>query len=118
MGTRNLVEHVLTAVDVKTSLQASEWLDLGDAAGEGAEFHLELKTLAGGTTPTVAFDIEHSANKSTVTTLKGDLAALNAVGVQQFITAGPVHRFVRYQWTVTGAPTGATADFLVRAVRR
>jgi len=119
VSTKNLVEHALSAVDVKTTAQATPWFDLGEACLGPAEFFLELKTLVGGTAPTVAFDIEHSPNGVNAVTLKGDLAALNsAPSVQTFVSAGPVSRYVRFQWTVTGAPTSATADFLARAVRR
>lgn len=116
-------DYVATAVDVHTTGGATP--DIKVVNVNKIAVDINLKTLTGGTSPTVTFNIQRKDANGNYQTLLSS-AAVNAVGQVAPISVGPgvaevankkasdlIGNTVRISWTVAGGPTGATADISV-----
>ncbi|MEK6799847.1 MAG: hypothetical protein AABZ12_12850 [Planctomycetota bacterium] len=107
---------------VRTSIEAA--VAVTAASGQSASFDTypskdvalvaELTALAGGTSPTVTFSWQHSADGTTWYAAATE-AALSAAGVKQRTTRDNLMRYLRVGWATTGTPTTATATFTMQA---
>lgn len=116
VNTRSRETAIFTAVDVKTTGQFNASTDIKDMTT--CVFVNDLTALAGGASPDVAFIIQGSFDDTTFYTFATE-AALAAPGtkIHDGITF-VFPRYVRVGWTVTGAPTTATATMSLSCVRR
>lgn len=77
-----------------------------------------LRVLTGGTAPTVTVTLETSPNNTDWFTVAAVGAAMSAAAqTREYRTEAVYHRFVRFSWATTGAPTTATVDVYVNATK-
>ena len=103
------------AVDVKVTGAQATWTDTEDA--ESVAVTVNLTALAGGTTPSVTFNLQHSPD-GVAGAAAFVFSAQTGAGRVTDVTKRNLHRFVRVAWATTGTPTTATANINITAKRR
>jgi hypothetical protein len=108
----DLPEHNLLSASSSGSMDVSQFRQLFVVA--------DVTALVGGVTPTVAFFLEREYVPGKWTALYSPSALTGAGRISQSIgggleTARSIGRTIRLRWTVSGAPTTATADLHIEA---